>query len=87
MPTIDTKSRAPLGNKTTNLKAKGLQTPAPLGGTLKPEKTNRKASTQKVKKAAPLTQQAQTKVHVDAAPDDVPDIEYMPPKARGGTRW
>ncbi|KAJ5096915.1 hypothetical protein N7456_007636 [Penicillium angulare] len=79
---MDTKNRAPLGNKTTNLKAKGLQTPAPFGGTLKPEKTNRKASTQKVKKAAPVTQQPQTKVHVDTVQDDVPDIEYMPPKPR-----
>ncbi|KAJ5634131.1 hypothetical protein N7528_001973 [Penicillium herquei] len=79
---MDTKSRAPLGNKTTNLKAKGLQTPAPFGGTLKPEKTNRKASTQKIKKAAPVTQQSQTKVHVDVAQDDVPDIEYMPPKPK-----
>lgn len=74
-----------MGNKTTNLKAKGLQTPAPFGGTLKPERTNRRASTQKVKKAAPVTQQPQTKVHLDAPQDDVADIEYMPPKARGMT--
>ncbi|KAJ5658303.1 uncharacterized protein N7484_001952 [Penicillium longicatenatum] len=79
---MDTKNRAPLGNKTTNLKAKGLQTPAPFGGTLKPERTNRRASTQKVKKAAPVTQQPQTKVHLDVPQDDVADIEYMPPRAR-----
>ncbi|KAJ5915499.1 hypothetical protein N7466_011432 [Penicillium verhagenii] len=79
---MDTKNRAPLGNKTTNLKAKGLQTPAPFGGTLKPERTNRRASSQKVKKAAPVTQQSQTKVHLDVAQDDVADIEYMPPKPR-----
>lgn len=78
------KDRAPLGMKTTNLKANNLQTPAPFGGTTKQPKTNRRQSTaQKIRKAAPVTQQAQTKVHVDAAADDVPDIEYMPPKPRG----
>lgn len=30
-----------------------------------------------------MTQQAQTKVYTEAAHDDVPDIEYMPPKATG----
>ncbi|CAG8298254.1 unnamed protein product [Penicillium nalgiovense] len=76
------KDRAPLGMKTTNLKANNLQTPAPFGGTTKQPKTNRRQSTaQKIRKAAPVTQQAQTKVHIDAA-DDVPDIEYMPPKPR-----
>ncbi|KAJ5628223.1 hypothetical protein N7490_010451 [Penicillium lividum] len=79
---METKNRAPLGNKTTNLKAKGLQTPAPFGGTLKPERTSRRPSTQKVKKAAPVTQQPQTKVHLDVLHDDVADIEYMPPRAR-----
>ncbi|KAJ5508702.1 hypothetical protein N7527_010845 [Penicillium freii] len=77
------KDRAPLGMKTTNLKANNLQTPAPFGGTTKQLKTNRRQSTaQKIRKAAPVTQQAQTKVHIDAAADDVPDIEYMPPKPR-----
>lgn len=70
--------------KTTNAKAKGLQTPAPFGGTLKTEKTNRRTSTaQRIKKAAPVAQQAQTKVYNEAVHDDVPDIEYMPPKATG----
>ncbi|KXG47642.1 uncharacterized protein PGRI_015120 [Penicillium griseofulvum] len=76
------KDRAPLGMKTTNLKANNLQTPAPFG-TTKQAKTNRRQSTgQKIRKAAPVIQQAQTKVHIDAAADDVPDIEYMPPKPR-----
>lgn len=81
------KDRAPLGMKTTNLKANNLQTPAPFGGTTKQLKTNRRQSTaQKIRKAAPVAQQAQTKVHIDAATDDVPDIEYMPPKPRGTLR-
>lgn len=67
--------------KTNNPKAKNLQTPAPFGGTIK---TNRRQSTaQKLKKAAPVTQQPQLKVHTDAVVDEVPDIEYMPPKPKG----
>ncbi|KAJ5327764.1 hypothetical protein N7452_008154 [Penicillium brevicompactum] len=74
------KDRAPLGMKTNNPKAKNLQTPAPFGGTIK---TNRRQSTaQKLKKAAPVTQQPQLKVHTDAVVDEVPDIEYMPPKPK-----
>lgn len=70
--------------KTTNAKAKGLQTPAPFGGTLKPEKTARRTSTaQRIRKAAPVVQQAQTKVYTEAPQEDVPDIEYMPPKPNG----
>lgn len=66
--------------KTNNPKAKNLQTPAPFGTI----KTNRRQSTaQKLKKAAPVTQQPQLKVHSDAVVDEVPDIEYMPPKPRG----
>ena len=69
--------------KTNNPKAKNLQTPAPFGGTIK---TNRRQSTaQKLKKAAPVTQQPQLKVHTDAVVDEVPDIEYMPPKPKGST--
>lgn len=67
--------------KTNNPKAKNLQTPAPFGGTIK---TNKRQSTaQKLKKAAPVTQQAPLKVHNDNSVDEVPDIEYMPPKPRG----
>ena len=70
--------------KTTNAKAKGLQTPAPPGETIKPEKTNRRGSTaQKAKKAAPLMQPARTELLDKLAEDDVPDIEYMPPKPQG----
>lgn len=68
--------------KTTNAKAKGLQTPAP--GTVKPEKSNKRNSTaQKVKKAAPLVQPSKTELLDKLADDDVPDIEYMPPKPKG----
>lgn len=69
--------------KTTNPKARLNQTPA-APGTLKPEKTNKRTSTQKVKKLAPLVQQNDTEVVEEPAQDDVPDIEYMPPKPQGG---
>jgi hypothetical protein len=84
MTCLETKHRAVLGNKTTNLKTNAFKTPGPFGRTSKPEKTNRRTSTvQRIKKAAPVTQQAQTKVYSEAAQDDVPDIEYMPPKPTG----
>jgi hypothetical protein len=38
---------------------------------------------QRIKKASPVVQQAQTKVYTEAAHDYVPDIEYMPPKPTG----
>lgn len=69
--------------KTTNAKARGSQTPA-ASGNLKPEKTNKRTSTQKVKKIAPLVQQSDIEVAEKLAQDDVPDIEYMPPKPQGG---
>ncbi|KAL2860885.1 uncharacterized protein BJX67DRAFT_367714 [Aspergillus lucknowensis] len=79
-PMADTRHRAPLGMKTTNAKAKGLQTPAAPTGTLKPEKTIRKGSTQRVKKFSPFVEQPHPQVQVQSPEDDIPDIEYMPPK-------
>ncbi|KAJ5312255.1 hypothetical protein N7508_003085 [Penicillium antarcticum] len=72
------KNRAPLGAKTTNLKTKNNHTPAQFGTI----KTNRRQSTAQKKKAAPVVHQAQPKVHKGSTIDDVPDIEYMPPKPR-----
>ncbi|KAL3494585.1 hypothetical protein BJX62DRAFT_34382 [Aspergillus germanicus] len=81
-PMGDTRNRAPLGMKTTNAKAKGLQTPGAPAGTLKPEKTVRKGSTQRIKKFSPFVEQPQPQVKVQPPQDDVPDIEYMPPKPK-----
>ncbi|OJJ42954.1 hypothetical protein ASPZODRAFT_136821 [Penicilliopsis zonata CBS 506.65] len=76
-------SRAPLGMKTTNAKTRGLQTPGPWKGTVKPEKTNKRSSTaQRVKKAAPIIQQNQISTQDKVVENDVPDIEYMPPKPK-----
>lgn len=66
--------------KTTNAKARN-QTPA--AGTIKPERTNKRASNQKAKKFAPLVQQSETETASQPVQDDVPDIEYMPPKPKG----
>ncbi|KAL4974185.1 hypothetical protein BDW66DRAFT_168041 [Aspergillus desertorum] len=81
-PMGDNHHRAPLGMKTTNAKAKGLQTPAAPVGTIKPERTTRKGSAQRAKKFTTFVEQPQPEVHVHPAQDDVPDIEYMPPKPK-----
>jgi hypothetical protein len=81
---LEPRNRAPLGVKTNNQKARAPQTPAPFGGALKPGNTNRRASTVR-KKTGPVLQQSQTKVFTEAPQDDVPDIEYMPPKPKGKT--
>ena len=75
----ENRQRAPLGMKTTNAKAK---TPAPID-TSKPERTNRRTSMQKVKKIAPFVQQSEHETAAKSIQDDVPDIEYMPPKPKG----
>ncbi|KAF2134030.1 hypothetical protein P153DRAFT_306831 [Dothidotthia symphoricarpi CBS 119687] len=65
------RTRAPLGMKTTNAKGKAFQTPAPL-------------SSAKTQKVSPRMRRPKVKIHQpepeSASEDDVPDIEYMPPK-------
>jgi hypothetical protein len=79
---LEPRNRAPLGMKTTNAKARGLQTPAAPAGTIKPEKTNKRTSTQKIRKFSPLVDQPKIEVQGEESQDDVPDIEYMPPKPK-----
>ncbi|KAL4865970.1 hypothetical protein BDV12DRAFT_140629 [Aspergillus spectabilis] len=81
-PMGDARQRAPLGMKTTNAKAKGLQTPGAPLGTIKLERTVKKGSTQRVKKFSPFVEQSRPEVQVQPLLDDVPDIEYMPPKPK-----
>ncbi|KAF1945450.1 hypothetical protein EJ02DRAFT_44631 [Clathrospora elynae] len=63
--------RAPLGMKTTNAKSRAFGTPAPL-------------SSAKTQKVSPRLRRPKVKVHQpeaeQASADDVPEIEYMPPK-------
>lgn len=77
------RTRAPLGMKTTNAKAKALETPA-LTQT-KPLQTVKRPSTARTKKKSKITiaQPEPTQTDVlskELEDDDVPDIEYMPPK-------
>lgn len=65
------RTRAPLGTKTTNAKARAFQTPAPLSASVKTQK------------ASPRLRRPKVKVQPDvqhADEHDVPDVEYMPPK-------
>jgi hypothetical protein len=57
--------------KTTNAKARAFQTPAPL------------SASAKTQKASPRLRRPKVKVHkpeVEDEEDDVPEVEYMPPK-------
>lgn len=80
---VGPRSRAPLGMKTTNAKARAGATPAAPLGTNKPEKSNRKNST--VKKAAtnaPL-KSAEPELSQKSPDAEDRDVEYMPPKPKG----
>lgn len=65
-------SRAPLGMKTTNAKAKVSQTLAPLSASGKTQKISPRLRRSKVKVHQPEVQAEEE--------DDVPEVEYMPPK-------
>jgi hypothetical protein len=58
--------------KTTNAKATAFQTPAPVSGSAKTQKLSPRLRRPKVKVHQPEVQ--------DAEEDDVPEVEYMPPK-------
>ncbi|KAF2265678.1 hypothetical protein CC78DRAFT_532341 [Lojkania enalia] len=66
------RTRAPLGMKTTNAKAKAFQTPAPLSTSAKAQKISPRLRRPKVK----VLQQELP----DDDDDDVPEVEYMAPK-------
>jgi hypothetical protein len=61
-----------------------LKTPGLQPETLKTQKTKRRgSSTKKPKKADVEVQQAQPQVFNESEVDDVPDVEYAPPKPKG----
>src|SRR5689334_22594337 len=66
------RARAPLGMKTTNAKTSAFQTPAPLSASAKTLKASPRLRRPKVKVHQPEVQ--------DEVEDDVPEVEYMPPK-------
>ena len=76
------KARAPLGAKTTNAKTKAFQTPiVPAKRELATTKKN--SISAQISKPKPKTSET-TKLEVlgDVEEDDVPDIEYMPPRPK-----
>ena len=78
-----TKNRAPLGAKTTNAKTKAFQTPAPpLHDDLAKTKKN-SISAQKPKPKPKPAETTKLEVLGDKEIDNVPDIEYMPPRSKG----
>ena len=72
-----------MGAKTTNAKAKAFQAPAvPVKDGL--EKTNKKSvSARKPKPKAVPAEMTKLEVLGDKDESEIPDIEYMPPKANG----
>lgn len=77
--------RAPLGNKTTNAKARAAQQTGggkELGGDLK--STVKPTTTLRQKQAAPQTQDPKLDVHVDIKPknEEEEEVEYCPPPAQ-----
>lgn len=81
---VGAKSRAPLGNKTTNAKAKIFQTPA---GPAEGDAGKPKQNSVSARKPKPKVSHAEmTKLEVlgdkDELEDDEPEIEYMPPRAK-----
>ena len=79
---VGPKTRAPLGAKTTNAKAKAFQTPAiPAKGDLASIKKN-SVSAQKAKPKPKPAETTKLEVLGDEEKDDIPEIEYMPPRAK-----
>lgn len=72
-----------MGLKTTNAKTNIFQTPAPPLGTVKQGRTGRKSTTtRKTKKQTQPSQPIQKTQQKLDVEEDVPDIEYMPPKPK-----
>lgn len=78
------RTRAPLGAKTTNAKAKAFQTPAPQPADNEPNKPSQKSAS--ARRAKPRVSHAQLeKVEVLGDKDELEEreIEYMPPRSEG----
>jgi hypothetical protein len=75
------RTRAPLGAKTTNAKAKGFQTPAGPALEKDLEKTQPKQSTRKPKKVT-HAETTKIEVHGGESPLTEREVEYAPPKPK-----
>uniref|UniRef100_L2GE33 Uncharacterized protein n=1 Tax=Colletotrichum fructicola (strain Nara gc5) TaxID=1213859 RepID=L2GE33_COLFN len=80
----ETRARAPLGNKTTNAKAKSTQNTGVKDIVKDFEKTQTKpTTTKKLKQRSPGAAPLKLEVRNDqAGPADEPDVEYAPPPAK-----
>ncbi|KAH8804563.1 hypothetical protein F5884DRAFT_418131 [Xylogone sp. PMI_703] len=78
------RNRAPLGAKTTNAKAKVLQTPAGPAAEKGPEKTQPKQpSANRLKSKVPHAEFAKLHIHGDEPePAEERDVEYCPPRPK-----
>lgn len=78
------RSRAPLGLKTTNAKAKAFQTPAPPAVDNDAGKSNQKSvSARKPKPRVSHAEMIKLEVSGDKDQLEEKEIEYMPPRAKG----
>ncbi|KAK0665517.1 hypothetical protein QBC41DRAFT_367523 [Cercophora samala] len=77
-------NRAPLGNKTTNGKARATQNTQGGKGTALKTPGQRPTTAQRTKQAAPQTGPAKVEVRADVQPPIAPDdeVEYCPPKPK-----
>ncbi|KAK7425485.1 hypothetical protein QQZ08_008050 [Neonectria magnoliae] len=82
MTPLDTRSRAPLGNKTTNAKAKGGQVGGFKGIVSELEKTQLKPTTHKPKQISVDMAPIEFKVKTQQKTTDEEEPEYAPPKQK-----
>ncbi|KAI9833450.1 MAG: hypothetical protein M1819_003608 [Sarea resinae] len=79
---LGTRNRAPLGAKTTNVKAKVFQTPAPPADN-GPEKSAQRSTARRTKSKISHTDLNQLDSLGDKDELEERDIEYMPPRPKG----
>ncbi|KZF26848.1 hypothetical protein L228DRAFT_243373 [Xylona heveae TC161] len=76
-------TRAPLGMKTTNAKAKTIQTPAGQAlGTVNEKNQQRSTTSRKVKTRQPQIEVFKSTETGNLEDEEIPDIEYMPPRSK-----
>ena len=76
-------ARAPLGNKTTNAKARAGQQTGGVKDTVRQfEKSTMKPTTVRPKQSAPMVESIKLEVHTDKSPLEEEEIEYAPPKPK-----
>ena len=80
---LATRTRAPLGMKTTNAKMKAFQTPAPIKQDGLGDKKQKSVSARKAKPRVSHAEMTKLDIPGDHETVEERDIEYMPPKPKG----